>query len=91
MSNKLKQGYRKNVIEKSKTVKKHIKAFYGILGEMEFLANEINTLHPTVEFTEENINEYAQPIYGRELDGMEKFLVLGKIHTRRNDETQDNV
>jgi hypothetical protein len=87
----LKQGYRKATIEKSKVVKKHVKAFYGILGEMEFLANEINTIHPTVEFTEENINEYAQPIYGRDLDGMEKFLVLGKIHTQRDNETSDNI
>lgn len=80
MSSFLKKGIREAKVAKDKKVKKHVKAFYNIMGEMEILSKDLSNKYPEIEFTEDNINEYAQPIYGRELDGMEKFLVLGKLH-----------
>jgi hypothetical protein len=44
---------------------------------MDVLAKQLDS---SLEYTEENINEYVVPIYGRELDSMEKMLVLGKLH-----------
>jgi hypothetical protein len=77
MSSFAKQGLRQSNVLKNKTTNKHVKAFYRILSEMDVLAKQLD---PTLEYTEDNINEYTLPIYGRELDGMEKMLVLGKLH-----------
>lgn len=77
MSNFSNQGLRKEKILANKKVKKHIKEFYNILGDMETLSTKLDK---NLEYTEENINEYVNPIYGRDLDSMEKFLLLGKLH-----------
>lgn len=77
MSNFLKQGQRQAKLVQNKETKKHVKAFYNILGEMQIVANKLD---PSIDYNEDNINEYVVPIYGRELDSMEKFLVLGKLH-----------
>lgn len=37
-------------------------------------------LDSTLEYTEDNINEYVNPILGRDLDSYEKFIILGKMH-----------
>jgi hypothetical protein len=44
---------------------------------METISKELDQ---TIEYTEDNINDYVKPILGRDLDSMEKFLVLGKLH-----------
>lgn len=75
----MKNGLRQMKVDQNKKIKKHTKAFYRIMGEMDILSKELSKKYPEVEFTEENVNEYAQPIYGRDLDNMEKFLVLGKL------------
>jgi hypothetical protein len=48
------------------------------MNDMDDIAKQLKDVD--VEFTEDNIDEYVLPIYGRELDPMEKFLVLGKLH-----------
>jgi hypothetical protein len=73
-------GARQQKVFENKKTKKHIKAFYKIMGDMDEVAKGLLSTHSEVEFTEENINEYVNPIYGRDLDSMEKFLVLGKLH-----------
>lgn len=73
----MKSGLRKVTVAEKKKTKKHIKGFYRILGEMDILAKQLDC---SLEYTEENINKYTLPIYGRELDSMEKTLVLGKLH-----------
>lgn len=86
MSSFSKQGYRVNKLQDNKKVKKHIKSFYSIMGKMEEVASDIKSKYPDMEFTEENIDEYANPLMGRDLDSMEKFLILGKLHYVGNED-----
>lgn len=37
---------------------------------MEEISKELD---PTLEYTEDNINDYVRPMLGRDLDSMEKF------------------
>ena len=73
----MKQGLRQMKVAEDKKVKKHVKAFYSIMHTMEEISKELD---PTLEYTEDNINDYVKPMLGRDLDSMEKFLVLGKLH-----------
>lgn len=75
----LKQGYRKDKLQSEKKVKAHVKAFYKIMDDMQRLADEADL---SIEYTEDNINDH---IDYRELDPMEKFLLLGKINDRKAD------
>ena len=86
MSNFMKQGLRKMKVVEDKKVKNHVKAFYSIMHTMEEISKELD---PTLEYTEDNINDYVKPMLGRDLDSMEKFLVLGRLHYGK-EETKDN-
>lgn len=82
MSNFMRVGKRLQDKKKAKETKQHIKAFYKII-------NTINTeiipqLDKSIDYTEENINEYVSPILGRDLDNMEKFMILGKLEMDKN-------
>ena len=77
MSSLLNKGQRQEKLLVRKKTKKHVKAFYSILANMDVVAKQLD---PSIEYNEENINDYVKPIYGRDLDGMEKMLVLGKLH-----------
>ena len=83
MSSFMKKGQRQMVVKKNKEVKQHVKGFYRILGQMDEISKQLD---PSIEYDEENINEYVNPILGRDLDSYEKFLILGKMHH----ETKDN-
>ena len=76
MSSYMKQGLRQMKVAEDKKVKKHVKAFYSIMHTMEEISKELD---PTLEYTEDNINDYVKPMLGRDLDSMEKFLILGKL------------
>jgi hypothetical protein len=78
----MKSGLRQMKVAEGKKTKKHVKASYKIMHDMEEISK---FLDPTIDYNEENINEYVLPLYGRDLDPMEKFLVLGKIHSRKED------
>jgi hypothetical protein len=80
----MKLGLRQMKVTEDKKVKKHVKAFYNIIGEIDKISRQLD---PTIEYTEENINEYVNPILGRDLDNMEKFLVLGKLHHGKEETT----
>lgn len=82
MSSYLKNGLRQAKLAERKKTKAHVKAFYKILGEMDVVAKQLD---PTLEYTEENIDSYVNPIMGRNLDSMEKMLVLGKLHYAKED------
>ena len=73
----MKSGLRQMKVAEDKKVKKHVKAFYSIMHTMEEISKELD---PTLEYTEDNINDYVKPMLGRDLDSMEKFLVLTKVH-----------
>jgi len=84
------QGLRKTKLIEKKATKAHVKSFYKIIGEMDTVAKQLD---PNLEYDEDNINEYVNPIYGRDLDAMEKMLVLGKLHHAKQpaeNETEDN-
>lgn len=80
----MKQGLRKMKVAEDKKVKKHIKGFYSIMSKMDEIAKELD---PAIEYTEENIDDYVRPMLGRDLDSMEKFLILGKMHHGKEDNT----
>lgn len=77
MATYTKSGSRQVKLSKRKETKFHLKKFYGILDDMEMLAVQIK--EKGFEVNEENVNEYALKLYGRELDSMEKMLLLGKL------------
>jgi hypothetical protein len=80
MSSYLKNGLRKAKLAERKKTKAHVKAFYQIMNKMDVVAKQLD---PMLEYNEDNIDEYVNPIIGRDLDSMEKFLVLGKLHTAK--------
>jgi len=82
MSNFMKIGLRQMKVAEDKKVKKHVKAFYSIMHTMEEISKELD---PTLEYNEDNINDYVKPMLGRDLDSMEKFLLLGKIYHGKNE------
>ena len=85
MSSFASRGLRQTVLLKNKETKKHIKAFYSIIGEIDNISNQLDK---SIEYTEENINEYVNPMLGRDLDSMEQFLLLGKLNVVNNIEVK---
>jgi len=80
MSSYLKNGQRQVKLTERKQTKAHVKAFYQIMNKMDEVAKQLDN---TIEYNEDNINDYVRPIFGRDLDSMEKFLVLGKLHYKK--------
>ena len=87
MSSFMKQGQRQMKVAEDKKVKKHIKAFYSIMNTMEDISKQLD---PNLDYTEDNINDYVRPILGRDLDSMEKFLVLGKLYHGKEEPSDNN-
>ena len=83
----MKSGLRQMKVAEDKKVKQHVKAFYSIMHTMEEISKELD---PTLEYTEDNINDYVRPMLGRDLDSMEKFLILGKLHYGKEETTSNN-
>lgn len=79
------KGLRQATVLKNKETKQHIKSFYQIIGKIEDISKELDS---SIEYTEDNINEYVNPILGRDLDNMEKFLLLGKLNVVNNIEVK---
>lgn len=85
-----KSSIRKFKVQESKKVKDHLKEFYKGLNQMESMAVELRKLD--VIFTEGNLQEYVTPLLGRDLDSMEKFVLLGKLNNKeKSNETEDNT
>ena len=72
-----KNGYRKaNVLDKIKT-KKQVKIFYTKLRQINELSDYLKTLEEPV--TEDNIDSIVPDLIGRDLDSMEKSLILNRL------------
>ena len=84
----MKQGLRQMKVAEDKKVKKHVKAFYSIMHTMEEISKELD---PTLEYNEDNINDYVKPMLGRDLDSMEKFLVLSKILNKKEENNVSKI
>ena len=78
----MKSGLRQMKVAEDKKVKQHVKAFYNILETMQSIAGQLDS---NIEYNEDNINDYVRPMLGRDLDSMEKFLLLGKIYHGKNE------
>ena len=85
MSNYLKNGLRQVKLAEKKKTKAHIKKFYEIINQINNIAKDLDQ---SLEYTEDNINDYTRHILGRELDSTEKFLLLSKLQNAK--ETTNN-
>lgn len=72
-----KSGIRKkNVLDKLST-KKQVKTFYTKLRQINELSDYLKTLKEPV--TEDNIDSIVPELIGRDLDSMEKSLILSRL------------
>ena len=72
-----KSGIRKkNVLDKLST-KKQVKTFYTKLRQINELSDYLKTLPEPV--TEDNIDSIVPDLIGRDLDSMEKSLILARL------------
>ena len=72
-----KNGIRKkNVLDKLNT-KKQVKQFYTKLRQINELSDYLKTLPEPV--TEDNIDSIVPALIGRDLDSMEKSLILARL------------
>ena len=72
-----KSGIRKkNVLDKLGT-KKQVKQFYTKLRQINELSDHLKTLEEPV--TEDNIDSIIPKLIGRDLDSMEKSLILSRL------------
>ena len=72
-----KSGIRKkNVLDKLST-KKQVKTFYTKLRQINELSDYLKTLEEPV--TEDNIDSIVPELIGRDLDSMEKSLILNRL------------
>jgi len=89
MSNFNRTGRREQIRIDKRDVKKRMKAVYEIMDKLDTVAG--NMYKSDVEYTEENIEELARPYTDLKLEGLEKFLLLGKLQTMKDNETKDNA
>jgi len=73
-----KRGVRKkNVLDKLNT-KKQVKQFYTKLRQINELSDYLKTLEDKV--TEDNIDSIVPELIGRDLDSIEKSLILNRLN-----------
>lgn len=72
-----KSGIRKkNVLDKLST-KKQVKTFYTKLRQINELSDYLKTLEEPI--TEDNIDSIVPDLIGRDLDSIEKSLILNRL------------
>ena len=81
-----KNGLRQVKLAEKKKTKAHIKKFYEIINQINNIAKDLDQ---SLEYTEDNINDYTRHILGRELDSTEKMLLLSKLQNAK--ETTNNL
>ena len=67
---------KKNILDKIST-KKQVKTFYTKLRQINELSDYLKTLEDKV--TEDNIDSIVPELLGRDLDSMEKSLILARL------------
>lgn len=73
-----KNGIRKVKLQDRSNIKKQVKGFYTRLRQMDDLVDYLVTLENKV--TEDNIDNIVPELIGRELDSLERTMILSKIH-----------
>lgn len=80
-----KNGIRKsNILNKTNT-KKQVKEFYNRLNQINKLVDYLKTLQDPV--TEYNVDSIVSELIGRDLDSIEKMLILKQL----SNESEDNI
>lgn len=85
MSNFLKQGKRKADESKRKTYKLRHREYLKLIAKFKEIADELNKDVDFV-YTENNIQEKASPLLGRELDSMEVFFLMTNLNNIKLEE-----
>jgi len=71
------RGSRQVKLQENKKVKKHLKGFYQTIGLISQVADELK--ESGVDVNETNVEKLAKDILGRDIDSLEKTLILGKL------------
>jgi len=79
MNTYTKNGNRQVKINKNKLVKKHTKGFYKSLNLINDLIRYFKDNN--IQVTEDNVEELSKEQLGRDIDSMEKFMILGNCVT----------
>lgn len=79
MNTYTKNGNRKHKLQEQVKVKKQVKEFYTRIKQIDELVSYLVTLEDKV--TEDNIDSIVPELIGRELDSLEKTLILSKINS----------
>jgi hypothetical protein len=80
MSNMLRKGKRIAARKNKKETKKHTKEFYKILGELDEVAEAMLDNEEVMEkLTDENLVELASEFTDLKIEGLEKFVLKGKL------------
>lgn len=74
------KGLRKHKLQNKKDTKFHLEKFYAIINDVEKLSEQLDL---SLDYTEENINSFVNPLFNRDLDNIEKMLLLGKINSKK--------
>ena len=84
------KGLRKHKLQNKKDTKFHLEKFYAIINDVEKLSEQLDL---SLDYTEENINSFVNPLFNRDLDNIEKMLLLGKINSKKQllNETKNNI
>lgn len=70
--------------KKRSDIKTHKYLFKAITGYLDKLAIHLSTTYPDIEFTSDNIQDYARHFFGRDLDTLENNFLLMKIYEQRS-------
>jgi hypothetical protein len=80
MSNFLRRGKRIQARADKKVVKKSTKEFYKILGELDRVAEVMNSDQDIQkQLTEDTMVDLAQPLTEVKIGGLEKMVLMGKL------------
>jgi len=85
MSTYSKNGLRKVKVQDKIKVKKQVKEFYTRIKQIDEIVKYLNTLEDKI--TEDNVNSIVSELIGRDLDSLEKTIILSKLHGTENNIT----
>ncbi len=72
-----KKGLRQNKIDQRKQVEAHVKGFYRTLAKVIEVSDILSKLE--IDIDESNVDSEAFKILGRDLDSMERTMILGRL------------
>ena len=88
MSNFIRKGKRQH---QNKTVKKHKKEMFRMIGQLKELAEYIYDTNPDINFnSKEAIRKEAEKITKRELDGLEVIILMNNLRNLKYEQTNNN-